>query len=560
MNRFTYPLAKVQQAIKFLKTKRGPEPSFLKKFPGQYTVDRGKLIAGDLQVIPTEHRDHFLRNIVYGKKSEYPFGRDSLFSILKNEVMNVSKRDIEKFLNEQGPLIHRRSRPKKETRVVIRTPRKVGVLSVDLAHITHADVIKILGNGAYEYMGEGTKDRYFLNAVDRLTAYLLSTIITRKKAWMVAPALSKLIDEFEKLTGQKVTKVEVDAGGEFKGQTKEMLHNRGIRVQVMRNNALVEGVNAKMQRIFWNLVEQRRGGFLATGKQATKISNRTINRRTGLTPDEAIKKIKAKEVVSHKRPKAGPTERKKALPIGTKVRYLKKDFARAKGDTLGYKAYRGEHYGAVVKILNVRYYGVHPKYQVLKAIMTNPPQYEKHASTGRFKLRKGKKIHKAKRPAYWVWGDELIKSRPEDTKSHNLYIRRNVQLPKNDYVERRPRFEAHQLPRPKNAKPLRRFKRGQWVLYNRNNKKVVGKIKGLKRDSVNLELKSGRIEDAPKDKLDALPPYKTGDKILVREDDKWCRGEILDEDEEGFDVRGRQDNKPWHKVVPYFDQQFMQMP
>ena len=188
MNRFSYPLAKVKQAIKFLKTKRGPEPSFLKKFPGKYKVIQGHLFADDKQVIPTEKRANFLRHIVYGKKSEYPFGRDSLFAILKNEVMNVSKRDIEKFLNEQGPLIHRRSRPKKETREVIRTPKKVGVLSVDLAHITHADVIKILGDGAYEYMGEGTKDRYFLNAVDRLTAYLLSTIITRKKAWMVAPA------------------------------------------------------------------------------------------------------------------------------------------------------------------------------------------------------------------------------------------------------------------------------------------------------------------------------------------------------------------------------------
>ena len=40
-------------------------------------------------------------------------------------------------------------------------------------------------------------------------------------------------------------------------------------------NAVVEQTNAKMERIFWNLAEQRRGGFLTTVRQAVKISNRT---------------------------------------------------------------------------------------------------------------------------------------------------------------------------------------------------------------------------------------------------------------------------------------------
>ena len=112
----------------------------------------------------------------------------------------------------------------------------------------------------------------------------------------------------------------------------------------------------------------------------------------------------------------------------------------------------------------------------------------------------------------------------------------------------------NQRPKPKNAKLSRRFLKGQYVWYNRNNKKIVGKITGLKRDTVNIKLQNGKTEEAPKDKLDPLPPFKTGDKILVLSEDQWQRGEILDEDDEGFEVRWKENNKPWHKTVPYWDQ------
>ena len=98
MNRFRFPQKTVDQAIKFLKSKKGRAPGFISKFPGVFNLRRGKLYAGKLRVVPTEDRDEYLREVVYGKKSEYPFGRDSLFAILKHEVLNVSKRDIESFL------------------------------------------------------------------------------------------------------------------------------------------------------------------------------------------------------------------------------------------------------------------------------------------------------------------------------------------------------------------------------------------------------------------------------------------------------------------------------
>ena len=398
MERFRYTKASIAQAISYLKTKKGEPPTYVASFPDSFKVKHGKLYAGDRLVISVEERDDYLREIIYGKKSEYPFGRDSLFAILKNEVLGVSKRNIEAFLNAQGPVVHRRSRPKKEKRVNLRQIRKPGQLSIDLVHVRAKTFEKILGQEGYEYMGPVGKrgyqqDRYFLNAVDLLTGYLLTRVLQGKTAKEVAPKLKAIIKEYEGLLKMKVPVIETDKGGEFRGEVTQMLRELKIRKHEKITNATVEQTNAKMQRIFYNLVEQRRGGFEKTWKQAVRISNRTRNRRTGMSPEDALKKIAAGEKVSTKAPKARATERHKAWDVGTKVRALKKP--RVKADPF-YKAYEGEHYGAVTPITKVRFIGVYPKYRV------------------------GDR---------WLWQDEVIKARSTDTKSHNLYIKRPVVVP-----------------------------------------------------------------------------------------------------------------------------------
>ena len=168
-----------------------------------------------------------------------------------------------------------------------------------------------------------------------------------------------------------------------------------MRLIQKTQNATIEQTNAKMQRIFWNLVEQKRGGFETTWKQAVRISNRTRNRRTGLNPEQAMKNIVGGISVKQRTPKAGATERKKAFAVGTKVRALKE--VRAKGDSLGYKAYKGDHYGPVYPIAKVKFIGVHPRYKV---------------------------------DTKWVWGDELIRARPTDSKSSQILLKRDVVVPK----------------------------------------------------------------------------------------------------------------------------------
>ena len=558
MNRFTYPRKTVDAAIAFLKHKKGVPPAFIDKFPGQYSVKRGKLFGGELRVIPTEKRNDFLREIVYGKKSEYPFGRDSLFSILKGEVLNVSKRDIEAFLNEQKPLIQRRSRPPKQKRDFIRQVRKPGQLSIDAAYIRREDFELVLGknNRAEDYMRGSGEYKYFLNAVDLQTGYLISTVLSELKAETVAPKLEKLIDEYEALLGKKVTRAEVDKGSEFKGATKRMLEARGIKVIQKVTNAAIEGVNAKMQRLFWSLVAQKRGDFKETAKLATKISNRTLNRRTGMTPEDALKKIKGGEEVARKTPKAGPTERKKALNVGTKVRVLGNPFKRDKGDKSGYKAYKGQHFGRVLPILKVRYVGVHPKYLIVKRVMTDPVEWEKKSDGTNRITKGGKKIHKAKVPAKWVWGDQLIKARPEDTKAHNLVVNRPIVFPKAPIVipPRVPvRVAARKKPKPISPKKRKKLFVNQDVETKVEGRKVYAQITALKRNGVELDYfwpPDNEYYNTTVDRqtVKALPDYELEDKVFVKDEGKWHRGEIDNyrRKDNTYRVFWTENNKPWN--------------
>ena len=524
----------MKKAIKYLKTKKGPIPTFIQKFPDAYTYKRDTLFAGQLRIVPTEDRDKFLRQIVYGKKSEYPFGRDSLFNILKNEVMNVSKRDIEAFLNAQGPIVHRRARPNIQKREHLRQVRKAGILSVDLAHIRANDFERIFGAGGLDYMGPpGSKgyqqDRYFLNCVDLFTGYLVTDVLQSKKPEEVAPKLQKLIEGFEKLSKVKVTQVEVDKGGEFESKVSRMFREatdaekkKGeldgpfahVRLIQKLTNAAVEQTNAKMQRIFWNLVAQRRGPFKATAKQAVKISNRTYNRRVGMNPEDALKKIAAGEQITRRKPKAGPTERKKAFKVGQKVRALLK--GRTKGDNVGYKAYKGAHYGAVTPITKVRFSGVYPKYKVGES---------------------------------WKWGDEVIRARPADSKSHNIVVHRPIAYPHAPP----PVAVARQ---PAKKKGAARFWLHQDVYYKTKGRKVNAKILKGRKDSVDIiyfwkpTKQQFTKQMVPKNQVTPQPVYEVGDKVRVWDKTVWRDGEVERHEAKGqYLVFWRSDNKKWAKTT-----------
>ena len=178
LNRYKYSLDEVKRAVK-----GKDKPAFMEE--PAFRVRGSKLFAlvdgTELQVVPTEHRDDFLRTLLYSPGSAMPFGRDSLFAILKKKYLNISKRDIEKFLKKQKVMVERRARPHKEKRIQIRTKRTPGVVGTDLVHVRIADFEKLFKKRGLTFLpGAGHHDRYFLNTVELHTGYLLSDLIYGK--------------------------------------------------------------------------------------------------------------------------------------------------------------------------------------------------------------------------------------------------------------------------------------------------------------------------------------------------------------------------------------------
>ena len=172
----------------------------------------------------------------------------------------------------------------------------------------------------------------------------------------------------------------------------------GIKTFQKRTNAEVEQANAKLQRIFYTIVAQKRTNFEGSVKQAVDIANNTKNRKLGMTPKEAVEKLRAGQKPEKKRAKKSARSDKNVYKVGTLVRALKK-----KRDKQGfYKAYKGKHYTKPMRITKVSFFQGHPKYTL------------DHTSVN----ERGVSMKK--------WHDQLALAEKVDTKSQSLVKRREA--------------------------------------------------------------------------------------------------------------------------------------
>ena len=169
------------------------------------------------------------------------------------------------------------------------------------------------------------------------------------------------MERFKTLMGFKVKRVESDFGTEFKGDVIRMLDKKKIRHITRSSNSAIEAKNAHMQRSFWIVVAEKRSGWEASLNEAVKITNNTLNRTTGMAPVDSMRIVRRGGVVPLKRVKRVAIAKKKAYPIGTWVRTLKKLRSKA---VIGFKRYKGETFLKPHRIEHVRYYGPYPKYKV----------------------------------------------------------------------------------------------------------------------------------------------------------------------------------------------------
>ena len=479
MNRYNFSNAEIKRAI------AGGDnvPNFMKKYP--FKVKGTKLFLEGREVIPNEERESYLRGILYNKDSDYPLARDSLFYLLKKEVINISKRFIESFLKKQKVIVTRTAKPRKEKRKFVVNIKKAGAVSGDLVHIEPKDLpdgympdIEQEDMNAYIPGSDNNKPNwskvkktyYMYNIVDKLTGYLCTEIVPSKNERIIWAATQKLFDRMAKALNTPVTTLLLDQGSEFNLSEKN-LKKQKVTVQRLRTNALVESVNAKLQRIFYTIVNQRRSGFYDSIKKAVEISNNTFNRKVGMTPNEAVEKLLAGETLKRrdgKHPK--PILKKDAYKVGQKVRALK--IARAK-EKPGYKSYKAKHWGPVQTITRVVFYQGYPRYELdgKKRTIIAPDEYE---------VVDGKRRKKKKKPlglSLMKWHDQLSKAGKEDSYSKKMVELRDM-VKWVDPAFRAPKVKVKAKPKPKpKAQPQTKYKVGDYVTFMNKDKEYKARLK-----------------------------------------------------------------------------------
>ena len=538
MNRYDFSKAEVARALSGENV-----PNFMNRFA--FKKKDGKLFFEGREVIPNEERDTYLRKILYDDNSTLPFGRDSLFYVLKKKVINISKRYIERFLKAQNVIVKRTARPKKENRKFVSTIKKAGVVSADLAHIEPKDLPDgfmprqeeesdeeyVPGQDNKPKWGRVKKTYYMYNVVDKMTGYLVTEVVHSKNENLIAKATKRLLSRMARALNTPVRAIEWDQGTEFNKAEKELQalkRPNSVTVKRMRTNALVESVNAKVQRIFYTVAKQRRTGFKGTMVQAVKISNNTLNRKLGMTPNEAVQKLKSGEPLKRRQgrhPK--PILKKHAYKVGAKVRAIKK----AREKVTHHKAYKGKHWGPVQTITRVVFYQGYPRYELDNKrrtkesvdVDTDEDEEEKQHVVDPNK----KKKTKPRGVSLLKWHDQLSLAQDVDQKSKRLVSSREIVT-----------WEKQT------------FRPGMLVWLHVGDKKQVARVKTKIADGWRVRYKDGTWKLRGVEPKDIEPLLKAGTQVWWKTDGEKYKALVKATRGKDMFIKFRKDNHNYQKTVP----------
>ena len=99
MWRFKFTDSNIKQAIKYLKTDKGPKPTYIKDSLSPKVVD-GMLELKGKKVLPPSKIQSTLEKIV--KSGKAPLTRDSLYAYLQKQYVNIRRAPVDNFLRSQS--------------------------------------------------------------------------------------------------------------------------------------------------------------------------------------------------------------------------------------------------------------------------------------------------------------------------------------------------------------------------------------------------------------------------------------------------------------------------
>ena len=143
MNRFKFKEADFPGAIKYIKTGKDEinAPNWAIKRKADLTVKGKTVFFKGLEIVAEEKINDYLREKIYSKDANIPYGRDSCFHLLKTTVVGIPRRRVMDFLREQKTLGEQRpavAKPKVKSGPKL----KKLTLETDLVFVKRDDVIK----------------------------------------------------------------------------------------------------------------------------------------------------------------------------------------------------------------------------------------------------------------------------------------------------------------------------------------------------------------------------------------------------------------------------------
>ena len=410
MNRYKFTEENIRQAIKFLKSGGSAPrvgPNWAKRFKDDLKVKGSKVFYKDLEVVPDEKIDDYLRDKMFKKDGTLPFGRDAAYHKLKT-MCTIPRRRLMKFIKAQPIFEHTKA-------AVPKAKRKGGpklktyVVETDLIFIRKNDLVN--SNPRFEKTMD-QEETYILSSVEKTTGLSRLNFVKTKEADVVTPLVKEHIRSICKAlkVEPKYIRLQMDKGGEFNVPSLKQLVPDTEQVRV---GASVEKKNQDAQRVFYRVLQTRRSLSVPGAlKQTQKLLNETFSRIQGASPNELVEKsTKTFNIKGYNKSRASyiAGDNRKPFEVGQRVRIqIKKD----KGPDISFKSYKGLTFSRRVYIIK-------------KITKTTPRKYWVGKIHGR-----------------WMTQDQLKSTETEDEKSKALIKERDEKQAAADKKEEEKQAEA----------------------------------------------------------------------------------------------------------------------
>ena len=106
MHRYNFTNVGITQTVAFLKGKSKDAPGWAKRFKEDLKAKGKKVFYKELEVIPQEGIDDYLRTKMFEKNGKLPFGRDAAFHKLKQTTVGIPRRKLMAFIKAQPIFEH----------------------------------------------------------------------------------------------------------------------------------------------------------------------------------------------------------------------------------------------------------------------------------------------------------------------------------------------------------------------------------------------------------------------------------------------------------------------